>query len=380
MNTLSLNNKLYKFESYWRKSKKDNFKDKNNHLFPFPKEGKLWSDKLQFLNKLHLVEETLIKNNNFKFKESSKDCLLCDKKNIFNGIYILDNIIWQDSLTHYIDEHHIKPSDEFIEKIYKHKTTKENLQRTINFKSKTYQQEVIKYVKMNRNQLLILDALLSHGGYTKKYYEIDSNNKIMRYSEHAGLLDFDEEGLEKVIISGVTERMDDDDMDIYFPSNIPDLMNYEYYFHTHPPTPKPGGRASEGVLYEIPSIDDLLHFIYAYNKGLAQGSLVVSAEGLYNIRKKTLDMKNINVSRKNLANDYLETSKKIQKEYIRKYGTNFNTNKFYSKISQDTQFIEEINNILDKYEIRIDYFPRVKKNNKWVLDTIYLPVFVVEEI
>ena len=113
---------------------------------------------------------------------------------------------------------------------------------------------------------------------------------------------------------------------------------------------------------------------------IAQGSLVVSAEGLYNIRKKTLDMKNINVSRKNLANDYLETSKKIQKEYIRKYGTNFNTNKFYSKISQDTQFIEEINNILDKYEIRIDYFPRVKKNNKWVLDTIYLPVFVVEEI
>ena len=44
-----------------------------------------------------------------------------------------------------------------------------------------------------------------------------------------------------------------------------DASFYQYLFHTHPPTPKPGGRAGEGIVYEFPSIGDILHFIDHFN-------------------------------------------------------------------------------------------------------------------
>ena len=60
---------------------------------------------------------------------------------------------------------------------------------------------------------------------------------------------------------GNTNRVDKGDSEIYMPNNVDDMYNYEYMFHTHPPTPKPGGRADVGIMYELPSIGDLLHFI-----------------------------------------------------------------------------------------------------------------------
>ena len=48
-------------------------------------------------------------------------------------------------------------------------------------------------------------------------------------------------------------------------------------------------------------------------------------------------------------------------------------------IDQNKTTINKLNSILTKYQMYIDYYPRIKdKKNKWVIDTIYLPIYVVE--
>ena len=55
-------------------------------------------------------------------------------------------------------------------------------------------------------------------------------------------------------------------------------------FHTHPPTPFPGSRVVDGILYEFPSISDIYHFADHFNAGETQGSLIIAPEGMYIIR------------------------------------------------------------------------------------------------
>ena len=78
----------------------------------------------------------------------------------------------------------------------------------------------------------------------------------------------------------------------YLPGDMPEAYEYSFIFHTHPPEKGgPGSRAPYGILYEFPSSSDLLHFIEHYNNGITIGSLVMTPEGLYNIRKHKLDSK-----------------------------------------------------------------------------------------
>jgi hypothetical protein len=144
-----------------------------------------------------------------------------------------------------------------------------------------FKKEKKRLIKISKNQLRILDALMIDGGYDKKYF--DKKNKL-RFSEHAGLLDFSNNGLDKIVVSGKTERVDRDDHSILLPANMIEAYDYEYIFHTHPPTPRPGGRANVGVLYEFPSISDIFHFMDHYNNGVVQGSIIIAPEGIYIIR------------------------------------------------------------------------------------------------
>ena len=69
-----------------------------------------------------------------------------------------------------------------------------------------------------------MDALMKHGGYSKKY--VDKINKnIQRYSEHAGILLFNNKGLEHILLSCKTDRIDVDDPTIYMP-NLTKLSEY----------------------------------------------------------------------------------------------------------------------------------------------------------
>lgn len=376
MNIVNKEGKLYLYECYWRNNETDNDRDSFGKLFPFPKEDKYWAGKEQFLEQL-IKKEKDLKITNIK---RNKNCLLCDKKNINNGIYRITEFVWEDGLKHYIETHNIKPSDDFMEVVYVYKSARiKSEKQIIKFKSDLYLVRDMRYVKLNRNQIMIMDALMKHGGYSKKY--IDKKNKnIFRYSEHSGLLDFNKQGLDKIIISGKTERIDRGDEEIYLPKNIPDAFDYEYIFHTHPPTPKPGGRAELGILYEFPSISDIFHFIDHFNGGLTQGSLVLASEGMYNIRKKEFDRKKLKINEDKMYDELQNLYPTVQEDAVEKYGANFKTSYFYEVISQDLSWIKILNNALNKYGIQIDFYPREKdENNKWIIMDLYLPIYITEQ-
>lgn len=380
MNLIKDGKFLYKYESYWRESINSKETDSAGKLFPYPKEGVYWSGKEVLVEKLKEVEIYLMDRAKFFRYEKNKykACLLCHKKDVITGLFTMNNIRWENGLKHYIKKHNIKPSDEFVDSIFRFKTKGEKAGRII---AKINGVKVIKndkkVLKVDRNQILIMDALMSHGGY--KLYVDTKHKHIFRYSEHAGLLDFNNTGLDKIIISGKTNRVDEEDDDIFLPKNMVDAYDYEYIFHTHPPTPKPGSRAKLGILYEFPSISDIFHFMDHYNGGRTQGSIVITPEGMYIIRKKTQDDKKIIIDEDNFYKDVTKVMWAVQKEAIKKYTTMFNKETFYSKIAQDQEYIEKINNILEKYQLYIDYYPRIKDDkNNWIIDTIYLPVYVIE--
>ena len=36
---------------------------------------------------------------------------------------------------------------------------------------------------------------------------------------------------------------------------------------------------------------------------------------------------------------------------------------------------KKFNEILNKYQIQIDYYPRIKYKSQWILDKVYLPMY-----
>jgi hypothetical protein len=389
-NSIIKNNKEYKLEKIWRSEKNDYARDSKGEIFPFPKKGSKWAGEQTVLNRLNSIDEYLNLKKKYELYEEPKDCLLCDEKNVTTRRYDFMNVMWEDGLKHYIDKHNVEPSTQFKEFILTKEVTNKitTFFRSINKKFKRKDHRVVKnhmnkmivsrvikddkeYVMINRNQMLILDALMIHGGYIKRYLDVKEN--IGRYSEHAGFLDFEGDTLEKIIVSGKTTRIDEGDDTIYQPTAMEDMYDYEYIFHTHPPTPYPGGRVSDGILYEFPSIGDIYHFIDHHNDGNVIGSLVVTAEGLYNIRKASSGKSDISIDEEALFETYQKIFRKVQKNAITMYGTTFSPREFYSKIAQDTSFIDKLNTSLVQFDIQIDYYPRKKDVfNRWIIDTVFL--------
>jgi hypothetical protein len=372
MNTIKYKNKKYKTEMIWRESKKDLKKDADNKLFKFPKEGKIWSDKEQFNNKLKKVNKYLQENNKFTTIKN-KDCLLCDKKNITNKIYYLNGIIWEDGIEHYISVHNIKPSYLFMDIIYNFNFPKKYNTNILHSSQNIVMIHNIKYIKFERNQILILDALLRHGGGVKKKYH---GEFMYRYSEHAGIIDIKAGKIDKIIISAQTNIVNKNDEEIYLPSDIKGLYKYDYIWHNHPMEAKPGGRAKYGIIYEMPSISDIFHFIDHFNDGAMIGSIVLTAEGLYLIRKLTDDIYRININDNELFRNLRKTYDKINIQSSEIYGSEFSNYYFYSVIAQDKTYIDMVNIILSQFQLRIDYYPRIKSNNQWIVDTLYLPIYI----
>jgi hypothetical protein len=351
------------------------FSNKNNvdikgKKYIMPEENNIYPIKTDLLNRLMYVTDILINNSKYYYDDEKYiKCLLCDKK-ISNRKIILDSYIWNEHIEHYISKHNFKPNELFIQHLFFVK-----LKSKIKLPGRIIKDKDINYVKINKNQLLILDALMEHGGYTKKYSDL-KNLDIYRYSEHSGLLDFELNKLDKILVSGNTSRVDKGDEEIFLPKNIPEMFEYEYIFHTHPPTPKPGGRVTDNILYELPSFGDILHFIDHYNGGKVCGSIIITAEGLYNIKPKDINTKSIDIDEDKFYLEYNTTFKKIQRTAISKFGKTFTTSKFYSEIAQDYNNINTINNITNEFNIQIDYYSRIKdKHNNWIIDDLYLPIY-----
>jgi hypothetical protein len=339
-----------------------------------------WKNNNKFTSKLKAVQNLLRYNN--KYNKTNKDyiCTLC-KKQIKIGIYKTVQFSWDSILYHLSIEHKYKPNNDFINYIMNYNITiPTTIKRITQFNSQEYSINNMKYVKLSKNQLMIFDALMEHGGHSRKYHSYSKKKLQYRHSEHSGLLDFDNTGLERVIVSGKTDRKDPADSTILLPENMPDAIDYEYIFHTHPPTPKPGGRVTEGILYEFPSISDIFHFIDHFNDGITQGSLIITPEGIYNLRKIDSDGKQIDIDETKIFKKMIKTIHTIQDQALAKYSKTFSEQVFYSKIAQDKTFIGKFNTSLEEFGITADFFPRSKdKNGKWILKEIYLPVSVVEK-
>jgi hypothetical protein len=344
-----------------------------------PKHGSSWSGQKFFLDKLSLLEEFL-KEKKLHKKTLSNDCVLCSQKGISHNQYVYKNIVWSESLKHYVDYHNIKPPSKFIRFVLDNDPTiYEKCQKsTVKIKGKIKKLDRFTYVKIKTNQLMILDALMEHGGVTQKYKE--KHETGYRYSEHAGVLDFNDHTLEHIIITGSIDREISRDPEIYFPTVGQQAYEYEYIFHTHPATPTIGGRAyDEGILYEYPSRNDLYHFLEHFNNGIVQGSIVITPEGLYNIRKNVFDKQQITVTDE-IGKAYVKIMLTVQREAIGKYGFKFDSEFFYSVIAQDMSYMKRINDLLEKFSLHIDFFPRQRnKQGKWVIGTLYLPICLVHK-
>jgi len=373
-NYIVIDNKTYKAQALWRDNKDDNTRDDDDKLFPYPKEGKPWSMAKDFIKRLRQIEiliETK-KPSNIFYYDKHANCLLCKKKNASTKQYTLDGYLWDDSLIHYVKTHYIKPNELFVDFIFD-LDPKEYF--TVSLVGRVVENDKLTYLKLEKNQIMILDALMKHGGYSKKYYDVNKKN-LARYSEHAGFFEIKNKLVYDVIVSGNTLRVDKGDEEIFLPDNIPEAMNFPYLFHTHPPTPSTAGRRHEGIIYEFPSIGDILHFIDHYNMGKTIGSLVMTPEGLYNIRKAVHDKKNIKINEDAMYNDVRKEISNANKKSLEDFGTDFNTYFFYSKISQNKSYIEMINNKLVKYDMFIDFYPREKDfKGSWIVDTVYLPLY-----
>jgi hypothetical protein len=375
------------YESRWRQNRNCKLSDVDSSdvKFPYPTErinthGYKWKGgKNQFTEKLKNVQRFAATNKNIN---KNKDCVLCNKKNISDIEYNISNIVWDSGLCHYVTEHDVKPTQQFIDIIYNSREPKTKTHtQSFHADSMTYIKDGLSYVKLDKIHINIFDALMEHGGGNKKYKDKQDPN-IVRNSEHAGLIDYNKNGLDKIIISGNTDRVDKNDDEIYMPKNIPEAYDYEYIFHTHPPTPTPGGRAEYGILYEFPSISDIFHFIDHFNDGNTQGSIIMAPEGLYCIRKFVFDQHKIKINENELFKNLKSIYQITQDDAIKKYGEDFTEKYFYKHISQNKSYINRINDILHNFELHVDFYSRTydKKNDIWYVNTIYLPIFITEPV
>ena len=373
MNEIIIDGSIYNLIGFWKKNKSDKSVDSKGNNFIIPKNKNSWTGSEQFIHRLKIIQEYIEQyqpNRVIRVEKNNIKCLIC-YKNINMKKYIIDKYIWDDTLIHYIEVHNFEPHRKFIDKIFELDIHSDN--KPIKLMGRIISEKQ-NFIKLEKNQIMIIDALMKHGGYNKKYYDMKNSN-IARYSEHAGFLDVRNRIIYNIVVSGNTLRVDRGDEEIFLPMNTPDAFKYEYIFHTHPPTPKPGGRSEFGILYEFPSLGDIFHFIDHTNDGNVIGSLVMTSEGLYNIRKNIMSDNKINIDEELFYVTMKKTFRELQRESIKKYGTNFSTYKFYSTIAQNRTYIDDANKILNKFGLHIDFFPRKKDfKGSWIVDTVYIPI------
>jgi len=225
---------------------------------------------------------------------------------------------------------------------------------------------------VERNDLLVLDALMHDGSYQK--YRHHSH---LRYSEQGGLLDFDNKGLERIIVT-TRKETDPHDKEIFFPIVPDDVIDFEFMYHTHPPTPTPGARSKYGIVYEIPSMPDIKTFIDSYNEGLIQGSIIVAPEGFYVIR----GLKNKLNKRDYKLDEMYNEIMYLNYKYAKKYKFKVTPEIFYKKIITDTTLPRKLNRLMKKHtnnEVTIDFFKRKKDSSgNWTINKLVLIVKPLE--
>jgi len=251
----------------------------------------------------------------------------------------------------------------------------------------------IEWCLMSTNGLNIIDGLYEIGS-NQIYIEKNKNiygSKKSRFSEHSGFIYFEKNKITNITVM-TGSRVDPADPLIFMPTNCLEALEVNYIFHTHPKTPYIGSRIKNGIIYEFPSISDIIHFIEHHNNGKLLGSIVVAPEGIYIIRKNNFDRKNIQIDYDIFVGELEEIFMECYNDSYSKYSViNYNNLKingeiklpdifFYEQISINYEYIDKINKVLVKYDLFIDYYARILFNrpdiytNKWIFDDIYVPL------
>lgn len=251
----------------------------------------------------------------------------------------------------------------------------------------------INWILLNTNGINILDGLYEVGS-GQIYIEKNKNifeSKISRFSEHSGFIYFEKNKISTVsVITG--SRVEPSDPLIFMPSNCLEALKVDYIYHTHPKTPYIGSRIKLGIVYEFPSISDIIHFIEHHNNGKLLGSIIIAPEGIYIIRKNNFDRNPIHVDYDIMVGELEEIFMECYNDSYSKYSKinygEFKTNReiklpdsfFYGEVSTNYEYINKINKVLEKYDLFIDYYARTLFDKpkiyikKWIFDDIYLPM------
>lgn len=333
-------------------------------------------------------------------KNKTNECPICKK--IFNHEYTYKsknvNIKIYEYQTHlYIDHNMIDTG--FYKKICNNFSSnlsniskKKNI-TDINTDINTDISTDISWSLLNTNGINILDGLYEVGS-NQIYIEKNKNmseSKISRFSEHSGFIYFDKNKVSNISVI-TNSRVDSTDPLIFMPANCLEALKVNYIYHTHPKTPYIGSRIKVGIIYEFPSISDIIHFIEHHNNGKLLGSIIIAPEGIYIIRKNNFDRNQIHIDYDIMIPDLEEIFMECYNDSYSKY-TKINydelkingeiklpDNFFYEKISINYKYINKINKVLEKYDLFIDYYARVLFNKpkiytkKWIFDDIYVPI------
>jgi len=287
-----------------------------------------------------------------KFKTHNTNCKKCNL--IFNKSYIFENVIITDLDLHEYILHGVIDIN-----LYEKICTTDLKNYNINF------------FKIHTNDLNIMDGLYNIGS-NKIYIDFNKNIKETnntKFSEHFGFINFEVGKFSNVT---VLNKMNLENDDFYTPQNVIDFSTKEYIFHTHPVINGIGNRCF--IIYEIPSINDILHFINYHNLGILKCSVVITSEGLYCIRKNKWNNEKIKIDKnifiKKINGVIDECEKIITNNFSHKKIT---YNYFYKKIMPNIEIIKLLNTELEFFNITIDFYGRNLLKNKYVLSNIYLP-------
>lgn len=325
-----------------------------------------------FLEKLKLISEIALPfvDKDILKKYQKEYEIYKAYKNI--NFYIIANIVWPDIIDNVITKYQTFPSEYFIKVImFTQIHDKTLINPPIILPSALIQK--FNYIHMHYNKLLIIDALLEQGSCPR--YQ-DQN--IFIYSEHSGVISLEDNIIDNIIVSAKTDRTDSQPTKIFLPNNIPIFKDYKILFHTHPKTKTYGGRIKEGILYEFPSVSDLMNFVKYHNIGKTQLSLVAAPEGLYIIRpliyrsKIKIDM--------NIFNETKTFILKLEEMALADYRNILNeltdANIFNKFVSTNYKYINLYNDAIKEYNLFIEYYPREKKNNEWHLQPVDLQLIL----
>lgn len=290
-----------------------------------------------------------------------KLCKICND----TQYYRLSHIIWPKNMIHLITDHHMFPSEYFVNVItnlciINNKIMNPPIELPRDMLSN------VKYIRLRYNQLLIIDALMENG--SEAIYEHDGRKL---YSEHAGVINIKNDLVESVSVSTNTNRVDDNDGNIFLPQSEKTNYEFEYMFHTHPNTNTNGERMKSGILYEFPSSNDIFYFVQCHNNGRSQGSIVVAPEGTYVVRPVKYAKKiKLGVTNADLNANIIKIERAAHaknKHLIDKF---IDPDTFHKHVSYNFDYIKMYNSYLHPHNIFIEYYPRIKLGKRWALREI----------